>query len=115
MVKKLKDKKIEIYKKEYITDDIGNQTEEWVNLTPTPIWAYFRQLSGTERAGAAISEMPIEEIMFKVNYRTDLTTYHVIKFKGIYYEITRIDPFEGYKEDISIYCKLPPRQSGYPQ
>lgn len=113
MVKKLKDKKISILKKQYIEDEIGNQYEDWADLTPTPIWAYFRQLSGTERASAAVSDIVTEEVLFRINWRDDIDTSAVVKFRGTYYEITRIDTFEGYKEDLSLYCKLPPRQDIY--
>ena len=45
-----------------------------------------------------------EEVLFKVNYRTDLTTANVIRYNGRLYNITRIDTFEGYKQDLSLYC-----------
>jgi len=109
MVKKLKDKKIELFETRYITDDIGNEIEELVNLTPTPIWAYFRQLSGNEYYAAA-STQTTEEVVFTINWRNDITTRVQVKFKGKLYDITRIDPFEGYKSDINLYCKLSPRQ-----
>ena len=53
MVKKLKDKKIELFKVEYIRDEDGYETKSFINLTPIPIWAYFRQLSGKEYYAAA--------------------------------------------------------------
>ncbi len=31
-------------------------------------------------------------------------TTHVIKYKGILYDITRVDIFEGYKADLILYC-----------
>lgn len=109
MVKKLKDKKIELFEFRHTTDDIGNQIEEEVLLTPTPIWAYFRQLSGQEYFAAA-STQSTEEVVFTINWRNDISTYTEVKYKGKRYNITRIDPFEGYKSDISLYCKLAPRQ-----
>lgn len=52
-----------------------------------------------------------EEVLFVVNYRTDLTTAHAVRYKGILYDITRIDTFEGYKEDLTLYCSRRARQS----
>jgi len=112
MVKKLKDKKIELFKVEYIRDEDGYETKSFINLTPTPIWAYFRQLSGEEYYAAAAIQVT-EEVLFRINWRDDIDTSAVVKFRGTYYEITRIDTFEGYKEDISLFCKLPPRQDIY--
>lgn len=42
--------------------------------------------------------------MFTINYRTDITTAHVVRYKGVLYDITRVDTFEGYKEDLTLYC-----------
>lgn len=44
--------------------------------------------------------------MFQVNYHTDLTTANVIRYNGRLYNITRIDTFEGYKQDLTLYCTL---------
>ena len=52
-----------------------------------------------------------EEVLFVVNYRTDLTTANVVRYKGILYDITRIDTFEGYKEDLTLPLQRRARQS----
>lgn len=100
---KLKDKKIEILAPTYETDPEGFQTESLTPIAP-PLWAYSRQLSGKE-VYAAASILAVEEVQFTVNWRDDITTAHVIRFKGVDYDITRVDPFEGYKSDIALYCK----------
>ncbi len=43
--------------------------------------------------------------MFVINYRTDITTENVILYKGVKYNIVRVDVFEGYKSDLTLYCK----------
>lgn len=43
-------------------------------------------------------------MLFTINYRTDITTAHVVRYKGVLYDITRVDTFEGYKEDLTLYC-----------
>ena len=98
---KLKDKKIEIQEVSYVSDTIGNRKKETVTIAT--VWAYFRQLSMKELY--SVTTQHDEEVLFQINYRTDLTTSHMIKFRGIQYDIVRIDTFEGYKEDLKLYCK----------
>ena len=98
---RLKDKKIEICEYTYTSDKYGNRLK---TLAPiATVWAYFRQLSMKELY--SVTTQVQEEVLFQINYRTDITTAHVIKYNGIQYEITRIDTFEGYKSDLTIYCK----------
>lgn len=33
------------------------------------------------------------------------STTNVIRYNGRLYNITRIDIFEGYKQDLTLYCK----------
>jgi len=100
---RLKDKKIEILSVQNVKDSAGFNEEKLVPIGP-PVWAYFRQLSGSE-VFAAQAVQVTEEVLFIINYRTDITTRHVIRFRDVNYDITRIDTFEGYKEDLSIYAK----------
>lgn len=98
---KLKDKKIDIQEVRYVTDKIGNRKKETV--TVATVWAYFRHLSGKEVFAAATVNYK-EEVLFQVNYRADLTTANIVCYNGTLYNITRIDTFEGYKEDLTLYC-----------
>ena len=68
------------------------------------VWAYFRHLSGNEVFAAATVNYK-EEVLFQVNYRSDLTTANMVRYNGTLYNITRIDTFEGHKEDLMLYCK----------
>lgn len=43
--------------------------------------------------------------MFVINCRTDITTENVILYKGVKYNIVRVDVIEGYKSDLTLYCK----------
>ena len=52
-----------------------------------------------------------EEVIFIINWRDDINTQMLIEYCGKYYDITRIDDYEGYKKDLSVYCKLSARQS----
>jgi SPP1 family predicted phage head-tail adaptor len=101
---KLKDKKIEVCAVTVTKDRDGFAAETLTPIAP-PLWAYFRQLSGKEiyAGGAAIAT---EQVLFTVNYRPDITTAHVVRFRGALYDITRVDVFEGYRNDITLYCRL---------
>ena len=105
---KLKDKKIEILKPVTVIDSEGF-SETTLQPIDGPLWAYFRQLSGKEVFAAATINYK-EEVLFTVNYRTDITTACVVRYRGILYDITRIDTFKGYKEDLSLYCSRRARQ-----
>ena len=101
---KLKDKKIEI-----LQPIVGKDTEGFGKKTLAPIapplWAYFRQLSGKEIYANATT-VTTEQVIFVINWRDDVTTIHVVRYRGVLYDITRVDMFEGYKADITIYAKL---------
>ena len=45
-----------------------------------------------------------EEVLFQIGYRASLTTANMVRYNGTLYNITRIDIFEGYKEDLTLYC-----------
>ncbi|MDY6086613.1 MAG: phage head closure protein [Succiniclasticum sp.] len=105
---RLKDKKIDILKTTYEKDEEGFQKEILIVVFEN-VWAYFRQLSGDEYFAAATTNYK-EEVLFQINYNPDVNRYNVIRYNGYLYEITRVDNFEGYKNDLTIYCKLRARQ-----
>lgn len=98
---KLKDKRIEIQESQYVSDKYGNHKKELV--TVATVWAYFRQLSANEIY--RITTQTEEQVLFQLGYRDDITTNHSIVYKGKTYNITRIDVFESYKNDLVLYCK----------
>ena len=100
---KLKDKKIVILAVTHTQDPEGYSIETLTPISP-PMWAYFRQLSGKE-VYAAMSVQATEEVQFVINWRDDITTRHIVRYKGVDYYITRVDTFEGYKQDLTLYAK----------
>jgi SPP1 family predicted phage head-tail adaptor len=100
---KLKDKKIEILAVTHTKDADGFAVETLTPIAP-PVWAYYRQLSGKEIYAAATVQA-VEEVLFVVNWRGDITARHVVRYNGVLYDISRVDTFEGYKGDITLYCK----------
>ena len=99
----LKDKKIKIYKKVLTEDDIGNQIAAYKPIHPGKLWAYVRQLSAKEYFAAAQVQNK-EEMLFTVNWRPDIAPQMYIEYKGVWYDIKRVDTFEGYKENLHLYA-----------
>jgi len=92
--KRVKDKKIIIYTR---------KNGEYYPLHPGQLWAYVRQLSGDEMYKAKQSFRE-EDIQFVVNYRADYSDWDHIGYRGKFYNITRVDTYEGYKTDLTIYA-----------
>ena len=67
------------------------------------------EVSGKEVFAAATTNCK-EEVLFTVNYNPEITNTHVIRYNGVLYDITQVDTFEGYKEDITLYCCRRARQ-----
>ena len=101
---KLKDKKIEILLPTREKDFAGFSMETLTPIAP-PLWAYFRQLSGKE-IHTNSTTIATEEVLFTINWRNDVTTAHMVRYRGALYDISRVDVYEGYKRDITLYCKL---------
>jgi CYTH domain-containing protein len=34
-----------------------------------------------------------------------MTTRHVVRFRGVLYDVVRIDDFEGYMRDLTVWRK----------
>ena len=100
---KLKDKKVEILATVNTINENGYAVETLQAVCP-PVWAYFRQLSGSEYFSAN-AEQVREEVLFQINYREDVNTGCCVRYNGVLYDITRVDVFEGYRADLTLYCK----------
>ena len=100
---KLKDKKIDIMQVTHGKNPEGFPIDT-ITALASGVWAYFRQLSGKEFYAAAAVQAT-EEVLFTIGYRTDITTANFIRFRGVDYDITRIDTFEGYKQDLTLFAK----------
>lgn len=98
----MKDKKITILSYEGMVDDAGDYIEGEVPLYEN-IWAYYRQASGNEIYLAAQAQAKVE-VVFEINWRDNIDTTMKVRYKGQDYNITRIDYFEGGKNDLKIYA-----------
>ena len=104
-----KDKKIIIYKRTSTQDADGYPAEAYTPVHPNKLWAYVRQQSASEYYAASAVQIT-EDMLFVVNWRADLITDQTLSlfilYNGLWYNVQRIDTFEGYKEDLQIYGML---------
>jgi len=100
----LKDKKIILYRAEQGTDKEGFPiAAKCKPIHPGRLWAYVRQLSASEfYASQALQRS--EEMLFVVNWRGDVAADCFIGYRDVMYNVTRVDTFEGYKEDLKVYA-----------
>ena len=105
--RRLKDKKIELLKPssgDYIDKDSqGFKLQSLEPVCPS-VWAYYRHLTGREMY-TNNTTIPRENVMFVINWRRDISTRNVVRFRGELFDIVRVDDFQGYKSDIVLYCK----------
>ena len=62
-------------------------------------------MSEKETATASAS-IAIAEVLFAVNWRADVAVNMRIVYKGLNYNIVRVDDFEGHKTDLKLYATL---------
>ena len=62
-------------------------------------------MSGKEIVANA-STVTLEQVVFVINWRGDVDTACVVRFRGVLYDVTRVDVFEGYREDVSVFGRL---------
>lgn len=107
--KRLKDKKIKIYKYVEGKDSSGFRVSAYMPIHPqASLWAYFKQL-GAELTYLNHSSQSKEECFFAVNWleilKTPIAQDLHIEYNGSLYQVTRIDPYEGYKRDLFLYAR----------
>lgn len=92
------------------TDEDGFQTAGYMPIHPQEsLWAYFKQLSASLFYASNTTAIK-EECLFRVNYTDTILQNHAndyfVYYDGMLFQCTRVDPFEGYKRDLVLYCKL---------
>jgi len=102
---KLKDKKITLHR---VKSDI-ERGRQYFPLHDGKIWAYYRQLSGTEIYLGA-GDRRTESLLFVINYNENYLEIDAVEFRGTFYNVTRVDDFEGYKKDLTLYADEIPAQ-----
>ena len=106
-----KDKKAQIYKRvPGHVDEYGDRQDAYRPVAPAPLWCYAKQLSEQQKFIA--QSMSIDETrLFVFNYRNDVEVYDKILYKGVWYEVTRVDTLEDYNGELFVYVNDCPRGS----
>ena len=110
-MRNLKDKKIILYRAEHVKDSAGFATAMYKPIHAGRLWAYVRQLSAKE-FWAAKAVQQSEEMLFVINWRRDVDADCFIEYRGVFFNVTRVDTFEGYKEDLGVYAARLAAQPG---
>lgn len=101
---KLRDKKITIYRQKDMSEPGGMPKMKYQPIHPGKLWAYVRQTSGTEVFYSS-GEYSNESMIFTIGWREDIITLEdFVEHKGVFYNIRRVDTYEGYKDAITLTC-----------
>ena len=104
MAVKLRDKKITIYKGQ--TVDAGGLMPDlhYVPIHYGRLWAHVRQTSEMEVRNTA-GEYSMESIVVTIAWRTGLDSALLyVEYNGTFYDVKRVDTYEGYKDTITLTC-----------
>ena len=106
----LKDKRLSIWSFTSTTSH-GVQVKTY-NKEYSRIWAYYRHNGGNATLTGTSIKVYDENAaaLFIINKRPLNISWLVIYDHKIY-EITRVDDYEGYKDDVKVYCKLATNQN----
>ena len=101
---KLRDKKITIYRQVEVGESGFMPVMAYKPIHRGTLWAYVRQTSGTEVFYSS-GEYSNESMVFTIAWRNDIIVEtDFIMYKGVFYNIKRVDTFEGYKDTITLTC-----------
>ena len=106
----LKDKRLSIWS--YTTSSSHGVTTKTYVKEYSLIWAYYRHNGGNATLTGTSIKVYDENAaaLFVINKRPVNITWLVIYNHKIY-EITRVDDYEGYQDDIKVSCKLATNQN----
>lgn len=109
----LKDKRIEVFCKISTHDSAGFPIDGYMPIIDTPDgtqWAYWRAMGGSLYWAAQATQVKAD-VMAVVAWSEWLASMRwveriYIRYGGRLYQATRLDTYEGYKRDVSIYAQL---------
>lgn len=92
------------------TDEDGFDLKAYMPIhKQDSVWAYFKQLSASLFYASNTTAIN-EECLFRINFTDAILANYAsdyrVYYNGILYQVTRVDPYEGYKRDLALYCKL---------
>ena len=108
---KLKDKKINVWS--FTETKVKGVVKRSYTKEYSNIWAYYR--NNSSRAYLADSnDLKIYDenaaALFVINNRP-IDIEWLITYGGKIYQVTRIDNYEGYKDDLKVYCSMAESQN----
>lgn len=105
-----KDKKLSIW--EFTTVYVKGVPKKKYVAKYRKIWTYYRHNGGTAALEGSAIKIYDENAsaIFVINKRPVESTY-IIVYNHKIYEITRLDDYEGYNEDLKILAKLAENQN----
>lgn len=101
-----KDKKAQIYKKVTGEREPGSYSapEYYYPIAPQEIWCYSSQLSQTDIFVAAAYNQT-ETRYFVFNFYKGIEVYDMIKYRGTWYRVTRVDTADDYNGETFVYVE----------
>lgn len=107
----LKDKRLSLW--DYKIESIKGVSKKVYFSENRLIWAYYRHNGGSgayKNSNGLLAYDEDASAIFVIN-RREVPAAGLIVYDHKIYEITRIDDFEGYREDVKIIAKLASNQS----
>ena len=108
---KLKDKKISVWS--FTETKVKGVTKRSYTKEYNNIWAYYRHSGGRAYLDGVNNVYSYDEnaiALFIINNRP-INADWLITYGGKIYRVTKIDDFEGYRDDIKIYCAMAENQN----
>ena len=100
----LKDKKADIFKRVITTDSMGGRISRYVPISEKSLWCYAKQLRQDLYFTARAYQIE-ETRMFVFGFNPQIKVYDLVRYRGNWYEITRVDTDDDYNGDMFVYVK----------
>lgn len=97
--RKIKDKKVTLWKVGEYEDDMGLTQQGIVKVGK--VWAYIRDLSAKERQETILVKER-QDLKVQIANKKDIDTSWKVSYKDRVYSIVAIDRFEWYDDDIVL-------------
>lgn len=106
----LKDKKISLW--DCTTETVKGVTKKVYYARARKVWAYYRHNGGNATiTGSSLKVYDENAAALFVTNKREMKATDLVIYKHKIYEVTRIDDYEGYNDDIKILCKLATNQN----
>ena len=99
-----KDKKCMVYKMDDTPHGVG-EPDELIPVSESPLWCYSRQLTQGLVAEANVVYNNDETRLFVLNYNADVAQDCYVKYRELWYKVTRVDTTDDYNGEMFVYVK----------